>query len=158
MYRATQQLAAPSAFAKAFLCPTNIAYLLHQLECILSQEQQHPVKVILKSDLCTSFVQSAIDYARYLPTCENLQAVNQIVLAKEIKVLRTDLSHSRLFHKYFVENDRFKVMPRGRAENDGQKWIGSTGDHVLGHPMTSRYQAMQSFVKGCPPSNIVRRW
>jgi hypothetical protein len=148
MYRATQQLAAPSAFAQAFLCPANIAHLLQQLECTLSQEQQHPVKVLLKSDLCTSLVQSAIDYARYMPTCENLQAVNQIVLAKEIKNLRTDLSHSRLFHKYFVENDRFKVMPRGRQENEGEKFSGSTANHVLQHPMTSRYQAMQCFVRG----------
>jgi hypothetical protein len=137
-----------SDLLQVFLSEQNIKWVVDQIELQLTMSQNQPVSLQVSLEWANQIVDLAYTNRSIASTQSNLQALNTTIIDKEVRTQRTSFNHSQRFQKYFVENDRFHVMPRPRLADEGAKWTGDATQHVLTHPMSKQSAAYHAFVYG----------
>jgi len=146
IFKASNSSTTASPLSHIFLNPQNISWIISEIELQLTQFQKQPVRLLVSHELATTIARLMISKQMIAATQENLQDLNQTIIQEEFKVQRLSLSHRQLHYKYFVQNDRFKVMPRARQENEGTKWDQQT-EYTVNDPKGKQKSAFDEFVR-----------
>lgn len=102
-----------------FFHPENILFLKTQLENMLQNmtQEKHPIKVEITSEFCLTMYNvcsqnPSLAYSGF----EGLKALNRMFLEWEGRIQYLSLRQHKLYEKWFIRNDRIRVMPYGSME------------------------------------------
>lgn len=157
----------PHPLFKAFFSQENLQYILNQIEKHLFDELgEHVTVAINNTDTIEQFIKVASSNLGLVsfPQSQALQYMNASLIQHEAFIAKESLLWKRLHKKYFIDQDRLRVMPYGALskETKGTNVLSEKG-YMISHPWKrNRNQALllgnglipvpkSSILSNCPP-------
>jgi hypothetical protein len=140
---------------KAFLSPSNIRYMVQEIERVASEKCGFPVRLQLDSDVVGTIIRVALSnggFSRY-PLAQAIAYMNAQVIQHEAFIAFQSIVRKKLYYKYYIEKDRMMVMPYGVATHEpkGDTILESSG-YTLSHPWKRARPEALLFGNGMIPS------
>lgn len=146
-----------SHLIKAFLSAANIEYMIKEIEKVASEKSGFNVRLQLDSDVVYTIIRVAMNnggLSRY-PIHQAIAYMNAQVVQHEAMIAYESLILKKLYHKYYIENDRMFVMPYGIATHEpkGDTVLELSG-YTLSHPWKRARPEALLFGNGMAPSLV----
>jgi len=149
----------PTPLSQSFLHPNNVAFILENISKNVSDLVGEPVIVGMSSELAADMVYTISHNVGYAYQPAYISFLNQQIIDKEIRIQLASVRQKALYNKWFLQNNRLKVLPRAtKPDGPAKDVIVSPSDYMLTNPSRQYKQQYLKDVfclKSCGPCNTI---
>ena len=121
--------------SRAFFSKENILFITQQISAVLKHMTNENVKVPFNNELVQTMVDVMSSNVGLTYTPGAVAILNRLVVEHEANVLYSSLIRKKLWIKYYLKQDRMRVMPYGQMthETRGESTVSPSG-YMLSNP------------------------
>lgn len=135
--------------SRAFFSKENILFITSQISAVLKHMTGDDVQIPFNDELVQAMVDVISENVAYTYRPGGVAVLNRMVVEREAIIHYNSLIRHKLFVKYYITQDRARVMPRAELtkQTRGETTISTSG-HMLSSPWARYRNAYLKYNEG----------